>query len=752
MQWTEIKAALSRMDHPFPLAAATAARARWAEFAPQFRAELERVAAGGSTLLDEVSGECDGLFSFAVFLAAELRDTRAYAPLLRAGHCSSERAEELFGDDVGEGFGRILASVCDGDLAPLRALAEDRDAGLWCRFAALHAQVVRVVEGEAARDEVFAYLEGLCEREADWLRRAGPGIDNDTAEFLTWAADVTCELGPAPLLERIRGWCAEGLIDPTVTGLEWFEQEAAKPVAQCLAEAAENQGNRCVGNALAEIASWHCYAKPAPRMAHPGPSRPAPASPWPAAAAAVRNTPKVGRNDPCPCGSGKKFKKCCGTEDAAAPADASESKSDGVSRAIAWLTSRHGKAVKVAVTDMLDDDLDPEEQAALRDCDEEDWQGIQINAMEWLLAEGSIAVKGVQRRVAEILLGPGGPAFTAAQRRWIEQLSRRPLRLYDITEVVPGVGMRLCDALDTATAPIMAYEKSGSANARVGSMMGARLMEVDGHHVLSGAAYAFAPLMNASVLAELRAADDDPALRADDLARELSAIIRRQWIAQYARPMPLPTIVNAHSGEPLLFVTDHYRVIDRDALAAALATKADVEATSDGGWVRLLDCDDGQQRQIMGIGVGKSADRIEVFYKTQQQADEGRPWFEALADAAVAFAGRVLSDPKGLMKNMSPGKTGSRPPTAHDLPPDVIADAIEQALRRSYGNWCDEAIPALDNRTPRQAIKTPAGLERVKGLLRSYAADEQRQAAEQGRRAISYEFLWRALDLEPDSR
>jgi len=25
-----------------------------------------------------------------------------------------------------------------------------------------------------------------------------------------------------------------------------------------------------------------------------------------------RDTPKVGRNDPCPCGSGKKFKKCCG--------------------------------------------------------------------------------------------------------------------------------------------------------------------------------------------------------------------------------------------------------------------------------------------------------------------------------------------------------------------------------------------------------------------------------------------------------
>jgi preprotein translocase subunit SecA len=26
----------------------------------------------------------------------------------------------------------------------------------------------------------------------------------------------------------------------------------------------------------------------------------------------VRNAPKVGRNDPCPCGSGKKYKQCHG--------------------------------------------------------------------------------------------------------------------------------------------------------------------------------------------------------------------------------------------------------------------------------------------------------------------------------------------------------------------------------------------------------------------------------------------------------
>ena len=28
----------------------------------------------------------------------------------------------------------------------------------------------------------------------------------------------------------------------------------------------------------------------------------------------VKAGPKVGRNDPCPCGSGKKYKNCCGKE------------------------------------------------------------------------------------------------------------------------------------------------------------------------------------------------------------------------------------------------------------------------------------------------------------------------------------------------------------------------------------------------------------------------------------------------------
>ena len=46
------------------------------------------------------------------------------------------------------------------------------------------------------------------------------------------------------------------------------------------------------------------------RYANPGETRddfdPAPIAPI------RRSGAKVGRNDPCPCGSGKKYKKCCG--------------------------------------------------------------------------------------------------------------------------------------------------------------------------------------------------------------------------------------------------------------------------------------------------------------------------------------------------------------------------------------------------------------------------------------------------------
>ena len=81
------------------------------------------------------------------------------------------------------------------------------------------------------------------------------------------------------------------------------------------------------------------------------------------------------------------------------------------------------------------------------------------------------------------------------------------------------------------------------------------------------------------------------------------------------------------------------------------------------------------------------------------------------------------------------------------LDAETLAAAIETVIKRHYANWADEPIPALQGLTPCQAMQSASGTERVKGLLRSYEDDEARQAAQQGRRAISYQFLWDALGL-----
>jgi hypothetical protein len=117
----------------------------------------------------------------------------------------------------------------------------------------------------------------------------------------------------------------------------------------------------------------------------------------------------------------------------------------------------------------------------------------------------------------------------------------------------------------------------------------------------------------------------------------------------------------------------------------------------------------------------------------------------------VQHLARKITDPAGHLARTGSSDAARAPKaaavSAQGLPPQVMVQAIEQVLHRHYANWADEAIPALGGLTPRQAITTPAGLERVKGLLREYEDGEQRQSAAQGRPAVSYQFLWDALGI-----
>lgn len=455
---------------------------------------------------------------------------------------------------------------------------------------------------------------------------------------------------------------------------------------------------------------------------------------------------KTGRNDPCPCGSGKKYKHCC-LNSANESNTVRKAHEGAIERALEWLMSRHGAAVKEAVAEIIFDELSEEEADVLSSLDDQIWQSIQLNATETLIAEEEILVNDEFKRVSDLLLGFGGPLFTAGQRSWIEQLSQRPLRLYDITDVVPGQQMTLCDALDMNAAPIIVHEKSGSHPSLLGAQIGARLMKADDHYELSGAAYPFSRLSSTEVMQELKDAEIDFAAEPEELADCISFTIRIKWLEQYIYPAQLPTMVDAQTGEPILLVTDHYRVKNWDYLIHGLTGIKDVDGNRNSGWTRFKESGDGVRRSLTSINIGKGNDRLEVFHNTQGKADKGRKWFEKLAGDSVVFAGRIISDPKGMMNDMLNESSSGHLTSQPELPPDVLADVIEQTIHRMYANWSNEPLPALGGISPKQAMSTPAGMERVKGLIRSYEAGERKQAEDQQRRVISYAFLWEAVGL-----
>ncbi len=460
---------------------------------------------------------------------------------------------------------------------------------------------------------------------------------------------------------------------------------------------------------------------------------------------------KPGRNEPCPCGSGRKYKHCHGgAGDADSEHRAADSHAMAVTRVLEWLFSRHRNAAQTAIAELLFRDLWPEDGPDPEEVDEDLISMIVVNVNEWFLAEGQIEVGGRWRDVHEYALGSRGPALSAKQRALISQLAATPLRLYTVTQVRRGEGLTLVDALDPESAPVVVRERMGSETMTPGLLLGCRVLQRDDGFELSGAIYPF-PMLGAPVAIEALSALLEADIHPEDRAYEFGFAIMREWLRQLLDPVGLPELVDVRTGDPLLFVTDHYRIDDEIALVGALDSSAELQR-GDEAWVRTVEVDDGTVRLGASIERGTRADRLTVFYRTQRMADDGRTWFEALAGASVEYLTREVSDPGALVERARAARTAPAPQTAADLgvSPEALSQAIEQALRNTYANWVDEPIPALHGKSPREAMRTPTGLERVKGLLRSYEEGEAQSATQAGRNAISYRFLWDALRIEPD--
>jgi hypothetical protein len=269
----------------------------WDEAAPVFLAALERYVDG-----TDRSEEAASAAFFILHLAAERRDSSAFAPLCRLAQ-NPEATEQALGDAVTITLKAILISTYDGDLDALKAVIEEAAADEYARASAFEALAYLTATGRVAREEAEAYLSRLC----DTLQ-----AESGSFAWYGWTATVAL-LGLESLAPLVQQAFARGFIDRTFTTYKHFRQDLQRTLADPEGMAGfQHDSIAPLEDATGELERQFAFSD---REDEESTGRPEGGGqerePWVAQEPAVNPFKNVGRNDPCPCGSGRKFKKCC---------------------------------------------------------------------------------------------------------------------------------------------------------------------------------------------------------------------------------------------------------------------------------------------------------------------------------------------------------------------------------------------------------------------------------------------------------
>jgi hypothetical protein len=288
----EILAELSMEGGNQPLAALESADAhRQALVEPLLRA-IERALADPAGL---PQGE-GMLFSYATYLLAKWRETRAYPLMIRWLSLPGENAFEIGGDTVTEDGGRILASTFDGDFEPIKSLILNRHANEYCRGQAVKAMALLAAWGEVQREVVEEYFL--------WLAREG--LERDCSNVWNNLASSAADIEALQVFPELRRAYDEGLIERGFMTPSTLDEVEARPRGKWI------ERYRSWYPPISDVAEatswWQCFSRPdlkstAHQLGDLAREHTNLQS---------RQSQKTGRNDPCPCGSGKKYKKCCG--------------------------------------------------------------------------------------------------------------------------------------------------------------------------------------------------------------------------------------------------------------------------------------------------------------------------------------------------------------------------------------------------------------------------------------------------------
>ena len=300
---------LEVFTRPFPREAVEATIARREEAMPilveVIRATPERFRAG------EMVPE-EMLHDYAMHLLAEFGETVAYRPMVQLARLPE--LDDLIGDGITEDLPKLLAAVWDGDCEPLFELIADPYADEFARGSGIQALGILYHSRRLERAALFEACSHIYQRCLD---------QNSYHPWDAWIMLVS-DFGFTELADHITKAYAKGLAYPGYQP----ERDALKTLrAEERDMPTLDRHYKPYAGAIKEISGWVCFsdsevqcdiresvaarngAVPEADMDESD-SYSLPES-LAAPETFVRGLPKVGRNDPCPCGSGKKFKKCC---------------------------------------------------------------------------------------------------------------------------------------------------------------------------------------------------------------------------------------------------------------------------------------------------------------------------------------------------------------------------------------------------------------------------------------------------------
>jgi hypothetical protein len=474
---------------------------------------------------------------------------------------------------------------------------------------------------------------------------------------------------------------------------------------------------------------------------------------------------KTGRNQPCPCGSGKKFKKCC-LNKAAPPSHELYYRrlSQAHDRLVDRLVSHAGRifgreSIHVAMHDFL---LWPEEddevtEESLDRAGPLFWPWYVFN-WEYISFDGGPELPGpTGRTVAELYAEKQGGKLDSLEQRLIDGINRKPYSFLEVQSVDMGRGMTLTDILKGNR--IEVQEHTGSQYVNPGDILFGRAVDVDGVGMLIGLSPTLIPPgRKAEVIQFRKQLRRGRSAVTDDILNSWHIETRELYFNIDRSLHVMPKLQNT-DGDAMEFHRLVYEVSSTDAAFRKLCDlcltmmpeelAADAEFEENSRMVRVeIPWDRLGHKKMSGMPntvLGRiliDGTRLTAEVNSAQRAKALRREIDARLGEAGRFKVDEIQDFDAMMSRHTAGSAESIPSSEHEelmQHPEVQAQVAEM-FSRHWQSWVDQEIPALGGKTPREAVKTTDGREAVEALLKdaergrgqdSFTAEVNRKGAQQ---------------------